>query len=72
MSEKGKVKPLKVVNVVSAIFVLGFFMALIYTVPKAISTFGIIEIKIALMNVFFLVWFGFLFKATKGENEDVG
>ena len=62
---------MKVINLISAIFVLGFYMALAYTVPKAIATFGIVEIRMALLNIFFIVWFGLLFKATsKGECED--
>ena len=61
---------MKVVNLVSAILVFGFYIALIYTVPKAIATFGIVEIRIAMLNIFFLVWFGLLFKATKGECEN--
>ena len=63
---------MKIVNIVSAFIVLALFAALVYTVPKAILTFGIAEIKMVLLNVFYMIWFGLLFKTTKGENENGG
>lgn len=63
---------MKIVNIVSAFLVLALFAALIYTVPKAISTFEMADIKIALLDVFYMIWFGLLFKTTKGENENGG
>ena len=62
---------MKVINIVSAIFVVGFYFALLYTIPRAIATVDGQDIKIALLNVFLLVWFTFLFKGTaKGGCED--
>ena len=69
-SEKGKVKPLKIINIISAIFITGLFMALLYTVPKAIATVSAADIKFAVLNVFFLVWFAFLAKATYTEEKE--
>ena len=62
---------MKVINTVSAIFVVGFYFALLYTIPRAIATFDGQDIKFAILNVFLFIWFAFLFKATaKGGCED--
>jgi hypothetical protein len=66
-------RDMKVINVVSAIFVVGFYFTLLYTIPRAITTVNGQDIKMAMLNVFLLIWFGFLFKGTaKGGCEDDG
>ena len=62
---------MKVINYVSAIFVVGFYCSLLYTVPRAITTVDGQDVKMAFLNVFLLTWFLLLFKATaKGECEN--
>ena len=59
-----EVKPMKVINIVSAIFVVGFYFALLYTIPRAIATFDGQDIKVAMLNIFSLIWFAFLYRGT--------
>lgn len=62
---------MKVINAVSAIYVVGFYFALLYTIPRAITTVDGQDIKYAMLNLFLLIWFVFMFKATaKGECEN--
>ena len=55
---------MKVINIVSAIFVVGFYFALLYTIPRAIATFDGQDIKVAMLNIFSLIWFAFLYRGT--------
>lgn len=61
---------MKILNLISAIFLIGLFGALLYTVPKAIASLSASDIKFAALNIFFLVWFSFLAKATYTDEKE--
>ena len=63
-----------IINSVAAVMVAVFFMALVYTIPKAIMDTSQMTVRYALLNLFFLSWFTILFKGTiiRRENGNVG
>ena len=63
-----------IINSISALMVAVFFMALLYTMPKAIMDTSQMTVRYALLNLFFLSWFTILFKGTivRRENFDAG
>ena len=55
---------MRIINTIAAFITLALFFALLYTMPKAIIQFGVENVKYAVLNIFLMVWFMFLFKAT--------
>ena len=55
---------MRIINTIAALITAGLFFALLYTMPKAIIQFGVDDVKYAVLNIFLMVWFMFLFKAT--------
>jgi len=61
---------MRIINALAALASAGLFIALLYTMPKAIIQFGTADVKYAALNVFLLAWFTILFKATAGKEEE--